>query len=246
MKPVRAFIAEDEPLAREALRQLVEQTGWLQLVGEAADGRSAVAAVERLRPDLLFLDVVMPELSGLEVLERLDSLPLVVFTTAHDRYAVSAFELGALDYLVKPFGPQRFRTTLERIRRTLDRSPDPFLRERIRLALAPRAPRRLFARLGRQIVPVEVAAVLRFTAEGDHVRAHTRERSFLLRVTLVALEERLGPERFLRIHRSHLVNLERIVRMQDHDDRRLEVVLEDGSRVVASRSGSRRLRELVG
>ena len=119
---LKTMIVEDEPLARRALRELIDEVDWLELCGEAADGKQAVAEIERLRPDLLFLDVHMPELSGLEVLNRIDYQPAVVFTTAFDRYAVTAFELEAIDYLIKPFGRRRFHATLERVQRRLTES----------------------------------------------------------------------------------------------------------------------------
>ena len=124
-RPVRAVLVEDEPLARRALRDYAAGVEWLALVGEAGDGVEAVRLVDQLEPDLVFLDVVLPELSGLEVIERLRHQPEIVFTTAHDRFALAAFEIGALDYLLKPFGRQRFETTLERVRQRLGQSRPP-------------------------------------------------------------------------------------------------------------------------
>jgi len=121
---VRALVVEDEPEARRMLREFLREASWVDLVGEAADGRGAVASIDRLKPRLVFLDIRLPELSGLEVLEKIRHQPEVVFATAYDRYAVAAFELGALDYLVKPFGRERFRSMLNRVRRRLALEPD--------------------------------------------------------------------------------------------------------------------------
>jgi two-component system LytT family response regulator len=212
-------------------------------VGEAADGRTALALVDELRPDLVFLDIRLPELDGLELLRRAAHALHVVFTTAYDQHAVAAFELGALDYLVKPFGRERLLVTLERVRARLAAEPgETPAAERARAALA--APlERLFARLGERIVPIAVADVKRVEACGDYARVHVEGASYLLHVSLRELEGRLDPQKFVRLHRSHLVRLETIAYLRPHDERRLEAVLRDGSRVVASRGASERLRK---
>ena len=244
---VRCLIVEDEPLARQVLWELVEEVDWLDAVGEAEDGPRAVDRIDSLRPDLVFLDVEMPGLSGLEVLETVRHRPAVVFTTAYNRYAVTAFELEAIDYLVKPFGRKRFQATLERVRRkwlepeTLARGP-----ERVRAALGEGPLRRLFARLGDRIVPIPVAEIVHIEASDDYAVVHAGGRSHLLNLTLTQLEERLDPERFWRVHRSHIVNLDCVEQMRPYDDRRLVLLLKGGAQVIASRSGSQRLRELIG
>jgi two-component system LytT family response regulator len=237
---VRALIAEDEELARASLRRLVAETDWVELVGEAADGVTAAAAIDRLRPDLLFLDVMLPELTGLEVLQQVQHQPLVVFTTAYERFAVTAFELEAIDYLVKPFGSRRFHETMNRVRRRIEGG-----------ASAPQARilgdgplERLFARVGSRVVPIAVRDVTHFQAEGDYVRAHVGATSHLLYVTLAELEKRLQTP-FLRIHRSHIVNVDSVEKIERHDERRFIVFLTSGARVVASRSGSGALRKLI-
>lgn len=244
---VRVLIVEDEPLARRTLRELIAEASWLELVGEAADGLTAVERVDALRPDLVFLDVQLPELSGLGVLERIRHRPAVVFTTAFDRYAVAAFELEAVDYLVKPFGRSRFAAMLERVRRRLaGGEPGPAV-ERARDALAGQPLRRLFARRGDRVIPIATARIVRIEAEGDYVAVHCgADRPFLLSVSLADLEDRLDPERFERVHRSHLVNLDHVREMRSFDDRRLAIRLGDGSEVIASRTGSQRLRARLG
>ena len=241
------MIVEDEPLSRRALRELVEEVDWIDLIGEAADGRQAVQRIDELRPDLLFLDVHMPELSGIEVLERARHQPAVVFTTAFDRYAVAAFELEAIDYLIKPFGRKRFHATLDRVKRRLssdDTLPPP--RDRARAALTDGPIERLFARKGNRIVPLRVTMVTRIEACDDYSEVHCRGEAYLLHLRLHELEKRLDPTRFVRVHRSHVINLDHVSQMKPHDDRRLEIHLVDGSKVVASRSGSQRLREMSG
>jgi two-component system LytT family response regulator len=249
---VRVVIAEDEPLARRTLRELVRGEDWLELAGEAADGRAAVTLIDDVKPDLVFLDVRMPELTGIEVLGRIEHHPAVVFTTAFDRYAVAAFELEAIDYLIKPFGKKRFGATLERVRRRLeadsrDAADLPPARERLQSALDGRRPlRRLFARKGSRIVPLRMDAVTRIEACDDYCEVHCRGQAYLVHLRLQDLEERLDGEKFLRVHRSHVINLDHVEQLDAYDDRRLEVRLIDGSRVVASRTGSGKLREMIG
>ena len=242
-EPVRALVVEDEPEARRMLRGFLEEASWLELVGEAADGREAVARIDTLKPALVFLDVRLPELSGLEVLEQIRHQPEIVFATAYDRYAVAAFELGALDYLVKPFGRERFRGMLQRVRRRLALDPElPPSPERARGALGSAPLRRLFARAGDRIVPIPVAAIQRVQARGDYAEVHAPGGPFLLHVSLTELAGRLDPERFVQVHRSHIVNLDAVKVMRPYDDRRLLIVLAGGEEIVASRAASEALR----
>jgi two-component system LytT family response regulator len=242
---VRAVIAEDEPQARLTLRAYLRGVDWLSIAGEASDGREAVRLVDELEPDLLLLDVRLPELSGLEVVERIRHRPALVFTTAHDRFAVAAFELGALDYLLKPFGAERFARTLERVRAQMSLPAPADAVERTRDALARPPLRRLFARTGPRIVPIPVDSIRRIQAAGDYSQVHCRAGRFLLQVSLGELLARLDPERFRQIHRSHIVNLDHVRQMRRYDDRRLLVTLADGDEVLASRRASEELRKLV-
>jgi two-component system LytT family response regulator len=240
--PFRALIVEDEREARLNLRDYLRGLEWIEVVGEAADGREAIRRIDRLRPDLVFLDVQLPEADGLRVLRTIAHTPEVIFTTAYDQHAVAAFELGALDYLVKPFGRERFLQTLERVRRRL--APDgsvPASGERARVALSPPLAR-LYARHGDRIVPIAVEDVRRIEACGDYARVFTPGGAYLLHVSLRELEERLDRERFLRLHRSHLVAVGAIVHLQRFDERRLVALLADGTRIVASRAASEKLR----
>jgi two-component system, LytTR family, response regulator len=240
------YLVEDEPLARESLRRLVAETDWLEPVGEAGDGRSAVAGIDAVRPDLVFLDVELPEISGIEVMERVTHRPAVVFTTAYERYAVAAFEIGAVDYLVKPFGRKRFHATLARVRQRLE-APAPLASDSARAQESLRRTplKRLFARKGHRIVPVALADVTEIRAADDYSEVLAGGESYLLNVGLNELEARLDGERFLRIHRSSIINVDQLSAIEPHDDRRFAVVLKDGSRRVASRRGSMRLRALV-
>jgi two-component system, LytTR family, response regulator len=242
---VRTVIVEDELEARRTLLDYLAEVDWIEVVGEAADGREAVAVVDQVRPQLVFLDVHLPEMSGLDVLDRIRHQPEVVFATAYDQYAVAAFELGALDYLVKPFGRQRFRRMLERVRRRLSTdADDPPSSERARAALATSPLRRLFARRGDRIVPISAPGIVRIQAQGDYAEVHAPGGPFLLHVSLSELAARLDPDRFVQVHRSHIVNLDAVQLLRPHDDeRRLVVVLTNGDEIVASRSASETLRK---
>lgn len=242
---VRAAIAEDEPQARRALRGYLEDVDWIEVAGEASDGRAAVRLVDELEPDLLFLDVRLPELTGLEVVERVRHRPALVFTTAHDRFAVAAFELGALDYLLKPFGPERFRRMLGRVRSQLAAPGAPDAVERTRQALAPAPMRRLFARSGARIVPLPVESIRRIQAAGDYAEVHCAAGRFLLQLSLGELLSRLDPGCFVQVHRSHIVNLDHVRQLKPYDERRLLITVEGGEEIVASRKASEELRRLA-
>ncbi len=244
-RATRAVIAEDEPQARRSLREYLNQADWIELVGEASDGAEAVRLVDQLEPDLLFLDVRLPELTGIEVVERIRHRPALVFTTAHDRFAIAAFELGALDYLLKPFGAERFRRMLERVRAHADFAAEPDAVERTRLALARVPLRRLFARSGARIVPVPVESIRRIQASGDYAEIHSAVGRFLVQVSLGELLARLDSECFRQVHRSHIVNLDHVKEMRACDERRLLITLEGGDVIVASRKASEGLRRLA-
>jgi two-component system, LytTR family, response regulator len=244
MRTVRALIVEDEALARRNLREYLDEADWVEVVGEALDGHEAVRLATKLRPDLLFLDVRLPELNGLEVARRAGGSAEIVFTTAYDRFAIAAFEIGAIDYLVKPFGRERFAATLERVKVRLGQ-PGDAASERAESTLSAGPLRRIYARHGERIVPIPVASVVRIQAQGDYAEVHAAAGTFLLHISLSELTERLDPARFQRVHRSHVVNLDFVEHLQPHEDRRLRITLRNGSEVIASRAASEELRKLV-
>jgi len=185
-------------------------------------------------------------MSGLEVLERIHQTPEIVFTTAYDRYALAAFELGALDYLLKPFGRERLRRALERVRaRMAGALAGPGAPERARGALAAQPLKRLFARVGDRILPILVEGIIRIQARGDYAEVHAPGGPFLLHVSLAELAARLDRDRFLQVHRSHIVSLDAVRYLRPFDERRLLIVMRDGTEVLASRSASERVRGLV-
>ncbi len=235
---VRTLLVDDEPLARRGLGAMLTAFEWVEVGGEAADGDAAVDAIGRLRPELVFLDVEMPGLSGPDVLRRVERPPFVVFTTAFSQHAVGAFEWGAVDYLLKPFGPARLAATMERVRQAigepaggLDRPPG-----------GPHS--RLFVRVGGHLGPLAVEGVARFEADGDYVVAHVDRARHLLHLSLSRLERRLDPQRFVRVHRAHVVNLDHVRAFRATAGGGLEAELLDGTRVPVSRARAQALRRL--
>ncbi len=248
MTPIRALIVDDEPLARRALRTLLADEPSVHLVGEARDGPEAITALRRLQPELVFLDVRLPGASGLEVLEQAQADVRVIFTTAHDDYAIAAFELGAIDYLRKPFGRERLMRAVARAR------PQVLAARRTHGASAPLADqlryagdhelprRRIFVRDEGTVLPLRCEEIVRCESDGDYVVVHARGRQFPVYLNLADLVLQLDSEQFVRVHRSHLVNLDHVASVAPHDPSRLAVTMKDGSQVVASRSGTQLLR----
>lgn len=267
MSTIRALVVDDEPLAREGVRVLLERDEETECVGECGDGEEAVDEVRRLEPDLLFLDVQMPEMDGFDVLEALEpeEMPVVIFVTAYDAYAIRAFEVHALDYLLKPYDDERFFKALERAKAELRHRRDTAFTERLAALLEERgegAPPaagaggsgggegggrdRIMIKSSGRIQFVAVDEIDWIEAAGDYVRLHTGERSHLLRETMKGLEERLDADRFVRVHRSSIVRLSFVREVRSSDSGQYDVVLKDGTRRSLSRSGRKRLEEALG
>jgi two-component system LytT family response regulator len=241
---ITTFLADDEPIARAGLRAMLGAFEWITVVGEAADGETAVRQVDALRPELVFLDVQMPGLLGTDVLRRLTWRPYVIFTTAFSEHAVSAFELGAVDYLLKPFGPARLAAAMQRVQSAIGEPAPVDAVERLSGALGGGPINRLFVRIGGTLVPLPVERVSRFEADGDYVVAHADSARHLLHLSLSRLEERLDAKRFVRVHRAHLVNLEQVKAFKPDVRGNLEAVMQDGARVPVSRSRAKDIRSL--
>ena len=238
------MIVDDEPVARAGMRHMLADVEWIECIGEAASGPAAVEAIDALRPELIFLDIQMPGFSGVEVLRRTTHQPFVVFTTAFGEHAVTAFELGAVDYLLKPFGPDRLHASLERVRAALG-EPLPAALDRLGELLGQTCMTRLFVRIGRSIVPVAVTDITWFEAVGDYVNVHTREAQHLVHLSLNRLEARLDAQRFSRIHRTHIVNLDHVAAFQRQPDGRLVARLGDGTSLPVSRTKAHDFRNLA-
>jgi two-component system LytT family response regulator len=237
------LIADDEPVARRGMRDMLANVSWVRCVGEAASGPAAVQAINTLTPDLVFLDIQMPGMLGTEVLRHVKRQPHVIFTTAFAEHAVTAFELGALDYLLKPFGQARLEKSLERARAAFGEPGTPPAFDRLSEAFASGPMTRLFVRSGASVMPVAVESVIRFEADGDYVTAYTAKGRHLLHLSLNRLEARLDATRFARVHRSHIVNLSHVSAFRRVNGR-VVADMTGGARVAVSRDRARELRHL--
>lgn len=252
---IRTVIVDDEPAARRGLRLLLERDPQVEVVGEAADGAAAAQLIRRLQPDLLFLDVQMPGGDGFETLARVGvaAAPVVVFVTAHDEHAVRAFEVNAIDYLLKPFDDARFEAALQRAKTALrQRQPagaDARLEQLLRYwderAHGAALQDRIVVKTSGEILFLRADEVDWIGADGDYVRFHAGERNYLMRETMAELEARLDPRRFVRIHRSTIVNLDRVHKLSPTFTGEYAVVLRDGTKLKLSRGYHDRLAPLL-
>jgi two-component system LytT family response regulator len=243
MKTKTVFIAEDEPLARETLRDWIQAHPQLRLVGEAADGASALKQIDKLTPDAVFMDIQMPEMTGLQVLQRLTHAPDFIFTTAYDQYAVIAFELNAIDYLLKPFSHERFDAAVERLLEVSVPSKDL-----LQLALKQASEqetallKRILVRDRGHIFPLATDEIEYLKSEEKYTVIAARKKNFLVRIGLSELSARLDPGKFIRIHRSTLINLDFVESMKADDQSQLQIQMRDGTLLVANREASKMLR----
>lgn len=236
------LVCEDEPLARETLRDFIAAHPQLQLVGEAGDGRQALQMADALAPALVFMDIQMPEMNGLDVVRQLQVQPAIVFTTAYDQHAVTAFELNAVDYLLKPFSQQRFDQSVARV---LAEGAAP--REQALAALQSPAVaeplQRILVRDRGRIFPLAVAEIEYLKSDSKYTLVAARGQHYFVRVALQDLEPRLNPERFLRVHRNAIVNLDFVESMKPDEQSQLDIHMRDGTQLLANREASKRLRD---
>jgi two-component system LytT family response regulator len=247
---LRALIVDDEPIARRRIRRLLRSVDAVEIAGECGDGRSALEAIDSTRPDLVFLDVQMPELDGFDVVTQLhpERTPAVVFVTAFDRYALRAFDVHAVDYLLKPIAPARLRLAVDRVRDRIERGTNQsalvsLLQE---LRNRPRPLTRLAVRARGRIVMLDVDAIDWIQAADNYVTVHASGREYLLRETLAALERQLDPACFVRIHRSTIAALDRIVELQPSSHGDFDVRLRDGTQLTLSRSWREHVERALG
>jgi two-component system, LytTR family, response regulator len=243
---IRTLIVDDEPLARDRLRQLLGHEPEIEIIGQCADGREAVAAFAGARPDLVFLDVQMPELDGFGVLEavRNGPMPVVVFVTAHDRFALRAFEVHAVDYLLKPFDRERFAKALRRAIEQVRSRDGEAVRQRQSALLADWQSSQLAVKSGSRVEWVKLETIDWIGSADNYAELHVGAKSHLLRETLGALEARLAPGKFVRISRSVIVNVERIKAVNRLFYGSYELVLHDGARLTLSRRHRDKLKQL--
>lgn len=249
---IKALIVDDEPLARSRIRNLLSREDDVELAGECENGIEAVEAIGEMEPDLIFLDVQMPGLDGFGVLERVgvERMPMTVFVTAYDEFALKAFETHALDYLLKPFEPERFQRALGRAREQLVLRRRKGLEQRLEALLAeidagPPHLQRFLVRIGSRIHFVAADQVDWIGAEGNYLRLHVGQQSFLVRDTVSNVDGKLDPKRFLRIHRSTIVNLERVKAVESLYRGEYVLILKDGTKLNSSSSYRERLESAL-
>jgi two-component system LytT family response regulator len=248
MAEIRALIVDDEALARERVRTLLAGESDVELVGECVGGQEAVDAILEQRPDLVFLDVQMPDANGFEVIEAVgpERLPAVVFLTAYDEYALRAFEVHALDYVLKPIEPARFASTLERARRALGDAKDQRLHDLLDARAAREAPvDRLVVRTRGKVWFLRPSEIDWIEADGKHVKLHVGNATHVLRQKLGDLEGRLAPHGFVRVHRSAIVNVDRIQELEPWFHGEYVVILKDGTTLTSSAAHSEALHRIV-
>lgn len=253
MTKIRAMVVDDEAMARERVVGMLRQEQDIELIGECSDGQQAVDAINTQHPDLVFLDVQMPACDAFGVIEKVgaDKMPAVVFVTAYDEYALRAFEVHAIDYLLKPFGKERFQQTLQHARAHVERRRAGDLGKRL-MALVqdikpePQKLDRLVVKSGGRVFFLRTEDIVWIEAAGNYVRLHLGEDSHLFRETMNGIEARLDPRRFVRIHRSRIVNSDRIKELQPWFNGEYVVVLQNGTRLTLSRGYREKLQERLG
>jgi two-component system LytT family response regulator len=246
---IRAVIVDDEELARQVLREFVSAHNEIELIAECANGFEAVKIVTEQKPDLMFLDIQMPKLDGFEVLELIGNDTAVVFVTAYDSYAIKAFEVHAVDYLLKPFGADRFEASLKRAKERLAGKLPEATPSATDLAVAARPPAQFLDRIavrdGTRVFIIPVAKLEYAEAQDDYVALAAEGKKHLKQQTISSLESALDPSRFLRIHRSYIVNLERVARVEPYAKDSHVAVLANGTQLPVSRAGYARLRAFL-
>jgi two-component system LytT family response regulator len=258
-KKIRALIVDDEPLARRGIRRLLLQTASdIEVVGEAGNGQDAIATVEKQKPDLVFLDIQMPLLDGFSMIEKigLANLPEIVFVTAFDEHAIRAFEINALDYLLKPVDPERFQKCLERVRERIKNSEGGKLDDKLSALLQslesgktgleqPAFLERVVVKDAGRIFFVSVEEIIWISSEGNYVKLHAKGKSHLLRETMDGFENKLNPRDFLRLRRSTIVRIEQIKELHPLFNGEFAVVLKDGTKLTSSRRYRQNLNSLL-
>lgn len=250
---IRVLIVDDEPLARRGIRQLLESETDFLVAGEASNGREAISSMEKLSPDLVFLDVQMPLLDGFSFIEKIgaESLPEIVFVTAYDEHAIRAFEAGAIDYVLKPINEERFRKTLERARRRVLSGENKLLENKLAHFLSNLKPggedylERIAVKENERIRFLDVKRIDWISSQGNYIEIHVEGEKFLLRETMDRIERKLNPHHFLRIRRSKIVRIEKIKELYPLFGGEFEIVLQTGVKLVSSRRYRRNLDALL-
>jgi two-component system LytT family response regulator len=241
---IKAVLIDDEPLARELVREYLQAYPQIEVVAECGDGFEGLKAIQQYQPDLLFLDIQMPKINGFEMLELVDKLPCVIFTTAFEEYAIRAFEVNAVDYLLKPFSRDRFDKALQKmLERKTEVSP-----EQLEAASRdmPAQHNRVVVKINGRIKIIPVQDIHYLEAADDYVKIVTQEGPFLKNRTMAFFEKMLDAQQFIRVHRSYILNVGQITRIDPYEKETYLAILKDGSKILVSKTGYPRLKEVLG
>jgi two-component system LytT family response regulator len=243
---MKTVIIDDEPLARSIVKEYLEKYPDLEIAAECNDGFEGVKAIQQQQPDLIFLDIQMPKINGFEMLELIDQPPAVIFTTAFDEFAIKAFEAHAIDYLLKPFSQERFDKAIEKWK-DQNTSAKKNTEELLETAsLSPSQTQRIVVKNGSKIKIIPIQDVFYLEAADDYVKVHTHEGSFLKNKTMNHFEQTLDQQQFVRSHRSYIVNIQQITRIDPYEKDNHVAVLRSGAKVPVSRNGYVKLRSVLG
>lgn len=243
----KVIIVDDEPLARSVVREYLQKHPDIEVVQECGDGFEGVKAIQQHQPDLIFLDIQMPKITGFEMLELIEQSPSVIFTTAYDEYAIKAFESHAIDYLLKPFSQERFDKAIAKWVEHRGDSTEKKTADLLEAAsLSPAQNQRIVVKNGSKIKIIPVHDVFFLEAADDYVKIHTPEGYFLKNKTMNHFEKTLDPTLFVRSHRSYIVNVQQITRIDPYEKDNHVAILRSGAKVPVSRSGYGKLKEVLG
>lgn len=240
---IKTLIVDDEPLAAGLVKEFLSAYPQFEVVAICHDGFEALKAIQLFQPELIFLDIQMPKITGFELLELLENPPAVLFTTAFDQYAVQAFDVKGIDYLVKPFSEARFAQAIERF---LSQQKTKTVPEAVDYPVSEERNKRIVVRVKNEIKIIQTQEVRYFEAEDDYISIHTQEGKFLKKMTMKQLEESLDPEKFARVHRSYLVNLQEVAGLEPYEKESYLLRLRSGQKIPVSKSGYARLRQVLG
>lgn len=243
---IKAVLIDDEPLARELVREYLQGHPGITVVAECNDGFEGLKAIQQHAPDLIFLDIQMPKINGFEMLELVDKLPCVIFTTAFEEYAIRAFEVNAIDYLLKPFSRERFDKALQKM---LERKAEDRVTAELLEAAGREVPmqhNRVVVKINGKIRIIPVQEIDYLEAADDYVKIVTAEGTFLKNKTMAFFEKMLDATQFIRVHRSYILNVSRITRIDPYEKETYLAILRDGSKILVSKTGYPRLKEVLG
>ena len=245
---MQAILIDDEPLARSLVREYLEAYPQIEIVQECGDGFEGLKAISQHQPELIFLDVQMPKINGFEMLELLDAPPAVIFTTAFDAYAMRAFDAHAIDYLLKPFSQERFNKALDKWLSQKDRSETQKNTQALleTAAANPERQDRIVVKTGNKIRIIPETDIWYLEADGDYVTVHTPEGKFLKSRTMQYFENTLDARKFVRVHRSYIIQLQQMVRLEPYEKDSHVAILKSGAQVPVSRTGNTRLKQVLG